>query len=94
MSLLREAGASIRFAGLYTLYGIGYRWSYPVRESGKRPGNFLGKVSWNAMKEIEGAGPSWSREAGYYMSGCGVPGALLGDALYSLSGDGRADAVP
>ena len=93
LSLVREIGESFRFAWLYTVYGMGHRWSFPAAMSGKRPDNFLGKVSWDAMRAIDEAETSWYKEAGYIISGCGMPGAAFGEAVYFFSRDGRRDAA-
>ncbi len=75
----------IRSAWLYLEYGAGYRWSFPCNGSGEIPDSFIGKISKKAMDELNSSEPSLGKEIGYWTSG--IPGLLIGEALYLMLGD-------
>jgi hypothetical protein len=92
LSLAKGIGESFRFAGLYTIYGMGYKSSYPLMGSGREPDSAIGKASLRAGNIIN-EHSCIPKEVGYRLSLWGVPGALVGEALYFLSGDGQRDAA-
>jgi hypothetical protein len=90
LSLIKGIGESIRFAWLYSEYGIGYKWSYPLMDSGEEPDSLIGRASLRAGNIIKES-DCVPKEIGYYLCLCGIPGAVLGEILYLLSGDDWGD---
>jgi hypothetical protein len=76
---------AIRSTWLYLKYGAGYRWSFSCNGSGKTPDSFIGRASKSAMDELNSSGQSFGKEIGYWAGG--VPGVLIGEALYLMLGD-------